>query len=150
MLNGSHSYDDYQIISYSWTQIGGPTDIVLDGLYKPVLRVSNLHISGQSPTVYEFMLEVTDYRNLTNATVCSIRYYKGMLIITFHYKWVWLNTCIFDITDKELLPIVDAGEDVTITLPERTAILNGSKSHDGFGIASYQWTRSENSPAAGR
>lgn len=38
---------------------------------------------------------------------------------------------------------------MSITLPLSTAILNGSASHDGFGIASYRWYRSESSPAAG-
>ena len=52
--------------------------------------------------------------------------------------------------DEQLLPVVNAGKDITITLPERTAILNGSKSHDGFGIVSYKWTRSEDSPASGK
>ncbi len=61
---------------------------------------------------------------------------------------VVLHGTIF-IVDEELLPIVSAGKDVMITLPERTAIMNGSLSHDGFGIVSYQWTRSDDSPAAG-
>ena len=39
---------------------------------------------------------------------------------------------------------------MTITLPQHTAILNGSQSHDGFGIKSYKWIKSSSSPAAGR
>ena len=50
---------------------------------------------------------------------------------------------------EDILPTVDVGKNVVITLPERTAILNGSMSHDGFGIASYHWSRSGDSPAAG-
>lgn len=43
---------------------------------------------------------------------------------------------------------MNAGRDITITLPQSTVILNAS-AHDGFGIVSYQWYRSESSPAAG-
>ena len=51
--------------------------------------------------------------------------------------------------DEAVLPVVDSGEDIVVVLPERTAILNGSLSHDGFGISSYRWRRSGDSPAAG-
>ena len=76
-MNGSLSYDDYQIISYNWTQISGPIDIQLKGTSKPALRVNGLHIIGESPTVYGFSLEVTDYRNLTNSVTATVTFYKG-------------------------------------------------------------------------
>lgn len=53
-------------------------------------------------------------------------------------------------TGEDVKPHVDAGPDVTIALPQHMAILNGSLSHDGFGIQSYQWIRSPTSPAAGK
>ena len=37
--------------------------------------------------------------------------------------------------------MADAGPDVIITLPQHTVTLNGSGSHDGFGIREYQWIR---------
>ena len=52
-------------------------------------------------------------------------------------------------SDPKTLPYVSAGPDQTIILPQNTVILNGSASRDDFGITSYQWTRSNNSPAAG-
>ena len=79
MLNGSLSTDDYRIVGYYWTQLGGPNDIKFDGLRKPVLRVSGLHVQGVSPTEYSFQLTVTDYRNLTNSTNISIYYDKGRI-----------------------------------------------------------------------
>ena len=79
VLNGSLSTDDYRIVGYYWTQLGGPNDIKFDGLRKPVLRVSGLHVQGVSPTEYSFQLTVTDYRNLTNSTNISIYYDKGRI-----------------------------------------------------------------------
>ena len=77
MLNGSSSYDDYRITSYQWSQIAGPADIRLNGLNKPVMRVGGLHIAAHSPTLYQFQLLVTDYKNLTDYTNCTVEYYKG-------------------------------------------------------------------------
>ena len=52
-------------------------------------------------------------------------------------------------SDPKILPHVSAGPDLTITLPQNTAVLNGSATWDDFGITSYQWSRSDTSPAAG-
>ena len=78
VLNGSLSTDDYRIIQYHWSQLEGPDDIRFDGLDKPVLRVSGLHVQGVSPTEYLFQLVVVDYRNVTNYTNISVYYHKGM------------------------------------------------------------------------
>lgn len=77
ILNGSLSTDDYKIVSYQWTQVGGPSDIKLTGENKPVLHVEGLHIKDVSPTIYGFNLTVTDYRNLTNTTTVYVRFHKG-------------------------------------------------------------------------
>ncbi len=62
--------------------------------------------------------------------------------------WAW-HSINCGLLDEAVLPVVDAGEDAVTVLPERTAILNGSLSQDGFGISSYRWSRSRDSPAAG-
>lgn len=77
ILNGSLSVDDYQITSYKWQQVSGPENIQLEGLDTPVLHVSHLHVKDHSPTIYQFILTVTDYRNLTNSTSARVTYYKG-------------------------------------------------------------------------
>ena len=46
--------------------------------------------------------------------------------------------------------MADAGPDIIITLPQHTVTLNGSGSHDGFGIREYQWIKSDSSPAIGK
>lgn len=56
---------------------------------------------------------------------------------------------ILPYVDPRIPPRAVAGPNITIRLPETTAILDGSQSHDNFGIVSYHWERSSNSPAAG-
>ena len=58
-----------------------------------------------------------------------------------------LSGCVY--ADPKTLPHVSAGPNLTITLPQNTAVLNGSSTWDDFGITSYQWSRSDKSPAAG-
>lgn len=128
-LDGGRSSDDFKIEGWSWTQLSGPDDVVLNGTNCSVLTVSDLHIDEQSgsPTLYQFQLTVWDYHNSTDSDNVTLTYRK----------------------DPKVPPHVSAGGPVNITLPQSTAILNGSGSHDDFGIASYKWTRSESSPAAG-
>ncbi len=45
--------------------------------------------------------------------------------------------------------MVSVGEDLNITLPQSAVVIDGTGSHDDFGIVSYQWSRSKDSPAAG-
>lgn len=53
------------------------------------------------------------------------------------------------ILDPRVPPIVAAGGDVNVTLPQNAIILNGSGTYDDFGIESYKWVRSDASPVAG-
>lgn len=130
VLNGSKSMDDYLISVFKWTQILGPTDVSLSGVATNALTVSGLHIDEAvgSPTRYLFRLTVVDYRNLTDSDTVQIIYRKN----------------------PKIPPVVSAGPDVNITLPQSAVVLDGSGSHDDFGIVSYQWERSKDSPAAGR
>lgn len=130
VLNGSQSNDDYRIEGWAWTQLSGPRDdVALSGANTSLLKVTGLHIdqSTGSPTYYEFQLLVWDSHNLTATDNVTIQYRK----------------------DPKVPPHVSAGGAVSITLPQNTAILNGSSSHDDFGIKTYHWQRSETSPASG-
>ena len=51
--------------------------------------------------------------------------------------------------DPVVPPTADAGPDVHVFLPQHVVCMNGSGSHDDFGIVKYEWNRSDNSPAAG-
>ena len=57
----------------------GPTDIELSGVNRDKLTVKGLHIDEAvgSPTLYEFMLTVVDYANLTDNDTVFITYRKG-------------------------------------------------------------------------
>ena len=46
-------------------------------------------------------------------------------------------------------PVANAGADIVVTLPTRSAEVDGSKSTDDERIVSYEWTRDRKSPAAG-
>lgn len=56
-------------------------------------------------------------------------------------------TSCFRITEQP--PVANAGPDITITLPDNAAILDGSQSTDDDRIKEYHWSRSLKSPAAG-
>ncbi|CAI8031979.1 Dyslexia-associated protein KIAA0319-like protein [Geodia barretti] len=130
ILDGSRSTDDYgKGMKYSWTQTSGPRDVILKGTNTSRLVVSKLHIDPAqgSPTIFTFNLTITDYGNLTSTATAHLEYRK----------------------DPKILPHVSAGPDLTVALPQNTAILNGSATWDDFGITSYQWSRSDHSPAAG-
>jgi len=45
--------------------------------------------------------------------------------------------------------VVDAGEDVTLILPDDAVVLDGGNSRDEYGIKSYAWDRDSASPASG-
>lgn len=51
--------------------------------------------------------------------------------------------------DKNQKPLADAGEDLTVELPQNVIYLNGSKSHDDWAITRWKWTRNEKSLALG-
>ena len=57
--------------------------------------------------------------------------------------------CNYISPDPHIPPVASAGHDLNITLPQSAVVLDGTGSRDDFGIVSYQWTRSKDSPAAG-
>ena len=145
----------------------GPADVELSDINSAKLTVTGLHIDESigSPTVYEFMLTVVDYRNLTDNDTVFVIYRKGIppslplpspslsphslsppslfLLLSMHFS------PYPHISDPQTPPKASAGPSVTIALPQDTVSLDGSRSADDFGIVSYQWERSSNSPAAG-
>ena len=145
----------------------GPTDVHLSGVNTNILTVEGLHIdeSVGSPTLYEFMLTVVDYANLTDNDTVFVVYRKGDTLSTARTVCTLCTFCVTQLkmsfpshcfilslpvhTDPQTPPIASAGPPITITLPQDTVSLDGSKSADDFGIKSYLWVRSRNSPAAG-
>ena len=58
----------------------GPADVELSDINSASPTVKGLHIDESigSPTIYEFMLTVVDYRNLTDNDTVFVIYRKGI------------------------------------------------------------------------
>ena len=63
--------------------------------------------------------------------------------------FIYIKFFIFYIKDHNEPPVANAGEDQVIYLPQRSVVLDGSRSQDDEIIVSYQWIRAGLSPAAG-
>ena len=74
----------YFVISISMSSsYSGPADVELSNANSARPTVKGLHIdeSVGSPTIYEFMLTVVDYRNLTDNDTVFVIYRKGILSV---------------------------------------------------------------------
>lgn len=121
-LDGGKSTDDQKITTYHWKKTKGPEGVKLDNAETVVATVTGLQ-EGE----YIFMLTVTDERNLENSDTVSVIVRE----------------------ENDQPPVAKVVSSPPITLPVRTAVLDGSRSSDDKGSINYLWTREENSPAAG-
>ncbi|KAM6974158.1 dyslexia-associated protein KIAA0319-like protein isoform 1-T2 [Tautogolabrus adspersus] len=121
-LDGSKSSDDQKIATYHWIQTKGPDGVKIENADSAVATVTGLEVG-----MYEFTLTVTDERNLQSSDMVSV------------------------IVREELdqPPVAHVVSSPAITLPVRTASLDGSHSTDDKGGVGYVWTRDDSSPAAG-
>jgi len=116
-LDGSASTDDKKIVSYQWTKISGPDTfkIVQPSATKTIV---NKLVKG----VFQFELRVTDAEGLFS---------KDTVQVT-----------VLAATSINHVPIANAGNDTTITLPADIATLDGSRSTDpDNNITRYKWTK---------
>ena len=112
-LSGSGSDADGTVVSYTWTQISGPSGYNIVNANSPVTDVTGL-VQG----VYQFQLEVTDNNGA-------------------------IGTDIIQVTVNgagNISPVANAGSDQTITLPANTITLSGSGSDADGTVVSYAWT----------
>ncbi|XP_051527354.1 dyslexia-associated protein KIAA0319-like protein isoform X2 [Myxocyprinus asiaticus] len=121
-LDGSKSSDDQKIATYHWTKTKGLEGVKIENADTAVATVTGLQ-EGE----YIFMLTVMDERNLENSDTVSV-------IIR---------------EEDDQPPIAKVLSSPPITLPIRTAVLDGSRSSDDNGGISFLWTREDSSPAAG-
>ncbi|XP_026203627.1 dyslexia-associated protein KIAA0319-like protein homolog [Anabas testudineus] len=121
-LDGSKSSDDQKIATYHWKQTSGPADVKIENADSAVATVTGLEVGK-----YEFTLTVTDERKLQSTDTVTV------------------------IVREELdqAPVAHVVSSPPISLPVRTATLDGSHSTDDKGGVSYLWTRDDSSPAAG-
>ncbi|XP_051520354.1 dyslexia-associated protein KIAA0319-like protein [Myxocyprinus asiaticus] len=121
-LDGSKSSDDQKIATYHWTKTKGPDGVKIENADTAVATVTGLQ-EGE----YTFMLTVTDERKLENSDAVSVIVRE----------------------EDDQPPIAKVLSSPPITLPIRTAVLDGSRSSDDNGGISFLWSREDSSPAAG-
>uniref|UniRef100_A0A3P9L4K6 Si:ch211-193k19.1 n=1 Tax=Oryzias latipes TaxID=8090 RepID=A0A3P9L4K6_ORYLA len=121
-LDGSKSSDDQRIATYRWTKTSGPDGVKIENADSAIATVTGLEVG-----TYTFMLTVTDDRNLENSDTVTVIVRE----------------------EKDQPPVARVISSPPISLPVRTASLDGSHSTDDEGGLSYLWTRDDSSPAAG-
>ncbi|XP_030644746.1 dyslexia-associated protein KIAA0319-like protein [Chanos chanos] len=121
-LDGSKSSDDQKIATYLWKQTKGPEGIKIENGDSAVATVTGLQVG-----TYQFTLTVTDERKLQNSDTVTVIVRE----------------------EVDLPPVARVQSSPPVSLPVRTAALDGSQSSDDKGGISYLWTRDESSPAAG-
>ncbi|XP_052234869.1 uncharacterized protein LOC127847186 [Dreissena polymorpha] len=112
-LDGSRSSDDVAIVNYSWTLLDGEADgLGFEGEFTERLTVKNLR-----PGNYTFSLSVYDELGQVDD-----------------------DTVVVNVKARDLPPISNAGNDVTIQLPDDTVKLDGTRSSDDVKVVSYFWS----------
>lgn len=121
-LDGSKSSDDQKIVKYHWEKNEGPEGVKIENSDSPVATLTGLQVG-----TYTFKLTVTDERELQNSDTVTV------------------------IAREEFdqPPVAKVQSSAPVTLPVRTAMLDGSQSSDDKGVNSYLWKRDGSSPAAG-
>ncbi|XP_062869420.1 dyslexia-associated protein KIAA0319-like protein isoform X2 [Trichomycterus rosablanca] len=121
-LDGSKSSDDQKIVTYHWEKTKGPDGVKIDDEDSAIATVTELKVG-----TYIFTLMVTDERNLQSSDTVTVIAREEM----------------------DQPPVAKVLSSAPVTLPVRTAILDGSHSSDDKGGITYLWTRDDSSPAAG-
>lgn len=114
-VEGIASDPDGAIKAYSWVQTSGPA-ASLSGENTSLLNVTQL-LEG----TYTFRLTVTDDAGANSSDDLQVSVRKA--------------------SGGTLPPVVDAGSDRTLTMPDNSVILQGQASDEDGEIASLQWTQ---------
>lgn len=114
-LDGSKSFDpDGTVASYAWSEVSGPADAITNA------SAATTTTTGLTQGTYIFQLVVTDNQGATGTG---------------------FDTVIVNPAPNQP-PVAIAGAKQTITLPNNSTTLDGSKSYDPDGtIASYAWSQ---------
>ncbi|XP_023200816.1 dyslexia-associated protein KIAA0319-like protein homolog isoform X1 [Xiphophorus maculatus] len=121
-LDGTESKDDQKIASYLWTKTSGPDGVKINNADKAVATVTGLEVGE-----YHFTLTVTDDRKLESSDTVKVIVRE----------------------EKDQPPVARVLSTPPVSLPVRTAALDGSRSSDDKGGLSFLWSRDDSSPAAG-
>nr|XP_008106997.1 PREDICTED: dyslexia-associated protein KIAA0319 homolog isoform X1 [Anolis carolinensis] len=113
-LNGNQSKDDHGIVGYEWSLSPKSKNklVTMEGVRSPYLRLSSLKEGD-----YTLQLTVTDSAEQQSTTEVTIVVQP----------------------EKNSPPRAVTGPNKELTFPDQSAILDGSKSTDDFGIVYYHW-----------
>ncbi len=112
VLKGSGSDEDGKIASYKWSQTSGAT-LKMEGANSPELKLSEY---GEGK--YTFRLTVTDDDGAQGTDQVNITVQRA---------------------DKP--PVVDAGKDKVIKMPETATLLTGTVTVENGEISKYKWSK---------
>jgi hypothetical protein len=115
-LTGKGTDGDGSIATYSWTKISGPVTYSIANN-----SLSNTAVTGLVQGIYVFRLTVTDNQGLSSSDDVQITVNKAAV-------------------PPNRAPVVIAGSDTTITLPDNQIELMGIAIDVDGTIATYQWS----------
>ncbi|KAJ8953581.1 hypothetical protein NQ318_003003 [Aromia moschata] len=118
MLNGNLSIDDHAITTWEWTKSADDAQKAVDmqDTRTPYLQLSNLEEG-----MYTFTLKVTDSANQSSTAQ--------------------VHVFVKPPTNKP--PVADAGQNLTISLPQTWVVLDGGNSTDDNQIMEFKWEQVE-------
>lgn len=114
-LSGSAKDPDGTIAGLRWSFVSGPATPTITGATSAAATVSGLNAIGN----YVFQLEAKDNYGASDTDEVTVFVKES---------------------GNNVLPIANAGADLTITLPANSAVLVGSAKDEDGTISSYQWT----------
>jgi hypothetical protein len=115
-LTGSGTETNGTIVSYTWTQISGPSTATITSA-----GAAQTTVTGLVQGVYIFQLKVTDNSGVTATDQTQVTVNPAVAVPG--------------------TPSANAGSDQTITLPTNTVSLSGSGAETNGTIVSYAWTQ---------
>jgi gliding motility-associated-like protein len=113
ILNGSGTDADGQITAYEWTKVSGGNATI------STPSASTTTVLNLTEGTYVFRLTVTDDDGATDLNDVTVRVVSST---------------------NNLPPVVSAGSDATIYLPQTTLTINATATDDG-SITTYQWVK---------
>ncbi len=116
-LNGSGTDMDGTITNYLWRKISGPTGGTIASPITPTTSITGLSTAG----TYIYQLRVTD--NNGDTAIDQVQ--------------ILVNPAV----PANIPPVVNAGANVSITLPANSATLSGSATDADGTITGYVWTK---------